>query len=45
VALEGGKDDAALARLVVMLEYITRHGSSLPLSGNADIGGPPELAP
>src|SRR5438034_3786481 len=39
VSLEGGEDDAALARLVMVLEYVTRHGSSLPPGGCADIGG------
>src|SRR5512134_2714410 len=41
VALERGEHDAALARLVAVLEQVTRHGSSLPPSGRADIGATP----
>lgn len=43
--LERGEDDAALMRLVAVLEQVLGHGSSLPPSGSADIGRHPEHAP
>src|SRR5512133_2617588 len=41
VALERREHDAALARLVMVLEQVTGHGSSLSQAGRADIGATP----
>ena len=41
VALERGEDDAALLRLVTVVEQVTRHGSSLLPGGGCDIRGAP----
>src|SRR5512132_1996410 len=41
VAPERREHDAALARLVMVLEQVTGHGSSLSQGGPADIGAPP----
>jgi hypothetical protein len=41
VSPEGGEHDAALARLVAMLEQVTRHRSSLNGDGRPDIGATP----
>src|SRR4051794_4347399 len=41
VASEGGEDDGALVRLVVVLEEELGHVASLASRGSADIGAPP----
>ena len=41
VAFEGGEHDAALVRLVAVVEQVTRHGSSLLLRQARDIGEAP----
>jgi hypothetical protein len=41
VALEGGEHDAALMRLVAVVEQVTGHGSSLLLCRPGDIGEAP----
>jgi hypothetical protein len=41
VSLEGGEDDAALLRVVAMLEQVAGHESSFARTGCADIGASP----
>jgi len=41
VSLEGGEDDAALIRLVAMVEQVAGHEPSLLPRRRCDIGAPP----
>jgi hypothetical protein len=38
---EGGKDDTALVRLVVVVQQVVGHAARLPLRCRPDIGAPP----